>query len=105
MEIAVAESGHGPMTTSDRWLLVGSVAFVMLSLALIQTAAIPDAPLRDQIVVSRLAAVPFLLVIGFLSGLEAQWVAIGVLGVCIAEVVADISGAESIESEPEIPID
>jgi low temperature requirement protein LtrA len=106
MEIAVAESGHGAMPTSDRWLLVGSIAFVMLFLALIQTASIPDPPLQDQIVVSRLAGIPFLLMIGLLSGLEAQWVAAGVLGVCVAEVIADLSQpAESIEVEPEIPID
>jgi hypothetical protein len=41
-----------------------------------------------------------------LSGLEAQWVALGVLAVCVAEVIADLSGpTESIEAEPEIPID
>lgn len=106
MEIAVAASGHGPMSESDRWLLVGSVAFVMLCLAVIQTASITDPPLQDQIVVSRLAGVPFLLAIGLLAGLEAQWVAVGVLGVCVAEVIADLSGpAEAIEAEPEIPID
>jgi hypothetical protein len=106
MEIAVANAGHGPMPASERWLLAGSVAFVMLCLALIQTASITDSPLQDQIVVSRLAGVPFLLVIGLLSGLEAQWVALGVLAVCVAEVIADLSGpTESIEAEPEIPID
>lgn len=106
MEIAVAESGHGPMPTSDRWLLVGSVGLVLLCLALIQTASIPDPPLRDQIVVSRLAGVPFLFLIGLLAGLEAQWVASGVLGVCVAEVVADLSGPQgAIAMEPEIPID
>jgi len=106
MEIAVAEAGHGAMPGSDRWLLVGSVVFVMGCLALIQTAAIADPPWQDQIVVSRLAGVPFLLLIGLLSGLEAQWVAVGVLGVCVAEVIADLSGpSETIDVEPEIPID
>lgn len=106
MEIAVAEAGHGTMPGSDRWLLVGSVAFVLLCLAVIQSAAITDRPMQDQIVVSRLAGIPFLLLIGLLAGLEAHWVALGVLGVCVAELIADLSGSpDLIDDEPEIPID
>jgi hypothetical protein len=35
--------------------------------------------------------------IGLMSGLESQWVALGVLGVCIAEVVADLSSNDQLE--------
>lgn len=107
MEIAVADAGHGPMPTMARWLLVGSVAFVFVALALIQLAATPDSTNPErQIVFSRLLGVPFLLFIGLLSELEAQWVALGVLAVCIAELVTDMTGAiEGSAMEEEIPSD
>jgi low temperature requirement protein LtrA len=108
IEIAVAESSHGPMPSAERWLLVGSVVFVFLALAVIQLAAIadPSSPGR-QIIFARLLGVPFLLIIGLLSDLEAQWVAGGVLGVCVAELIADMSspGARELERGGEIPND
>lgn len=106
IEIAVAESGHGPMPSPERWLLVGSVVVVFLALALIQVAATPDpsSPGR-QIISARLLGVPFLLIIGLLSDLEAQWVAGGVLGVCVAQLIADMSSPEVIDAEIEVPDD
>lgn len=76
-----------------RWLFVGSVAVVFGALALIQLAATPERtdPER-QIVVSRVLGIPFLLVIGLLGDLEAQWIVVGVLGVCVAELIADMTG-------------
>jgi low temperature requirement protein LtrA len=106
IEIAVARSGQGPMPSPERWLLVGSVIFVFLALALIQMAAIPDpASSGREIVLARILGVPFLLIIGLLSDLEAQWVAGGVMGVCVAELIADMSSSEGIDSETEIPDD
>jgi len=107
MEIAVAESGHGPMLGRDRWLLVGSVSVVFAALAVIQLAATPD-PVNPQrrIVATRLLGIPFLLVIGLLGDLEAQWVAAGVFAVCVAELISDMSSAEGVVAvEPEIPVD
>jgi hypothetical protein len=40
---------------------------------------------------SRLIGIPFLIVIGFLSALEPSWVGLGVFGICVAELVADMS--------------
>jgi low temperature requirement protein LtrA len=108
MEIAVADSGHGPMAASDRWLLVGSVIVVFCSLALIQLAAIPDSSNPGRRIIStRLLGLPFLLVIGLFGDLEAPWVAGGVLGVCVAELVADMSASTPQETvaEQEIPVD
>lgn len=108
IEIAVAEAGHGPMPSADRWLLVGSVVSVFLALALIQLAATPHpADPGRQIVTARMLGVPFLLVIGLLSDLEAQWIAGGVLGVCVAELIADMSSPaiRMAEHETEIPSD
>ena len=107
MEIAVADAGQGPMPAAARWLLVGSVAFVFVALALIQLAATPDPTNPErQIVLSRLFGVPFLVVIGLLSELEPQWVALGVLAVCIAELVTDMTGTiEGGALEEEIPSD
>jgi low temperature requirement protein LtrA len=108
LEIAVAESGRGPMPASDRWLLVGSVIVVFCSLALIQLAATPDPsnPGR-RIIFTRLLGVPFLFLIGLFGDLEPPWVAGGVLGVCVAELIADMSTTTAVEpvTEKEIPID
>lgn len=96
MEKAVAEAGHGVMPTGDRWLLVGAVVVVMVCLATIQLASSPEEPERARLIITaRLAAIPFLFMVGLLSGLEAQWVALGVLAVCVAGVVADLSGSAS----------
>lgn len=107
MEIAVDKSGQGPMPAPDRWLLVGSVAAVFASLALIQLAATPDpANPGRPIITGRLLGIPFLLIIGLLADLEAQWVAIGVLAVCVAELIADMSSSGDVAGEePMIPDD
>ncbi|MDH3462799.1 MAG: low temperature requirement protein A [Acidimicrobiia bacterium] len=95
LELAVAEVGHGPMLHADRWLLVGSTMVVLGALALIQFASNPDASdVGRYITTTRLAGIPFLAVIGFLSELEPHWVVLGVLGVCVAQLVADMSSAE-----------
>jgi len=108
IEIAVSEAGHGPMPSPERWLLLGSVVVVFGALALIQLAATPDrASPGRQIVFARLLGVPFLLIVGLLSNLEAQWVAGGVLGVCVAELIADMSSpaTQLTVSDSEIPSD
>lgn len=93
LEIAVAQSGGGPMSAPARWLFVGSVAVVFGALAFIQLAATPERTNPErQIVVSRVLGIPFLLVIGLLGELEAQWIVVGVLGVCVAELIADMTG-------------
>lgn len=57
-------------------------------------------------VLSRLLGIPFLIAIGFLSALEAQWVALGVFAVCVAEVVGDMSSAGLLATdELEVPLD
>lgn len=90
LEVAVADAGHGPMPAAGRWLMVGSVAVVYGAMAFIQLAATPNRTAAEaQVVLGRLFGIPFLLVIGLMDDLEAQWVAVGVLGVCIAELVAD----------------
>jgi hypothetical protein len=107
LEMAVAEAGHGPMPFTDRWLLVGSVSVVFLCLATIQLAATPPegGPGRS-IVWARLVGIPFLLLMGLFSSLESQWVALGVLGVCVAEIVSDMSAPDATEAqafdEPEV---
>jgi hypothetical protein len=96
------------MPSPERWLLLGSVVVVFGALALIQLAATPDrASPGRQIVFARLLGVPFLLIMGLLSNLEAQWVAGGVLGVCVAELIADMSSpaTQLTVSDSEIPSD
>jgi hypothetical protein len=95
------------MPASDRWLLVASAAFVFLTLAVIQIAATAQATGSERaIIVNRLLGIPFLLVLGFLGELEAQWVAFGVLGVCLAVLIADLSSGSDIgESEREVALE
>lgn len=105
MEKAVAEAGHGPMPGGDRWLLVGSLVVVLLALAAIQLAASAEDSSRARyIIVARLAGIPFLLIIGLFVDLEAQWIALGALGVCVAEVVADLASGAALEGAND-PID
>lgn len=97
IEHAIIEAGHGPMPDTDRWLLVGSVAVSFACFALIHLAS-SSVESRDRtLIYSRLLGIPFLLIVGLLSGLDAQWVALGVLGVCVAEVIADMSSADELE--------
>jgi hypothetical protein len=89
------------MPEPDRWLLVGATMVVFASLALIQFASTPgEDDLGRNITLTRLAGLPFLVIIGFLGNLEPQWVVGGVLGVCVAQLVSDMSSAALAESEP-----
>jgi low temperature requirement protein LtrA len=100
-EHAVIEAGHGPMPFADRWLLVGSVAVVYVCLALIHLAASAGEP-RDRILIwSRFLGIPFLVLIGLLADLQAQWVALGALGVCVAEVISDMAAAGRLGEDDE----
>ncbi|HEX9762976.1 MAG TPA: low temperature requirement protein A, partial [Acidimicrobiia bacterium] len=98
LELSVSGAGAGPMPGSERWLLVGSAAVVLGAMALIQFASIsvPGGPVNRAITINRSAGIPFLILIGLFSSLEAQWVALGVLGVCVAEVVADLTATEEV---------
>ena len=93
LEVAVSEAGHGAMPGPERWLFVGSVAFAFAAMALIQESSLshPLLAINRAIAYNRLAAIPFLVFIGMLGNLEAQWVAFGVFGVCVAEVVGDLT--------------
>ncbi len=91
LERAVIGAGHGPMSGPDRWLLVCSVSVVLGALALIQFASTVSGSPRRLISITRLSGIPFLVLVGFLGSLPAQWVVIGVLGICAAQLVADMS--------------
>ena len=97
MEHAVSEAGHGPMETSDRWLLVLSVAVALGCYGLIHLASAPAGGRDNALLLTRVIGIPALIVIGMLSALEAQWVAAGVLGVCVAQVISDIFSASPLE--------
>jgi low temperature requirement protein LtrA/predicted GNAT family acetyltransferase len=102
LEQAIVGAGQGPMPASDRWLLVGSIAAVFAALAMVQFASTEkESALGRNITIGRLAGTPFLLLIGFLSTLEAQWVVLGVFGVCVAQLVADVSSTQ-VEAAPAV---
>jgi low temperature requirement protein LtrA len=98
MERAVADAGHGAMPAGDRWLLVGCTAAVLLCLAVIQLASSSFADFRARnVIITRLAGIPVLVLVGLFTSLEPQWVSAGVLGVCVAELVSDLTADPDVE--------
>lgn len=91
MERVVAEAGGGPMRTGDRWLLVGSVSVVLACLAVIHLASSGGNRQDRLLIYTRLVGIAALIVIGLLSSVKPPWIALGVLGVCVAEVVGDMA--------------
>jgi low temperature requirement protein LtrA len=99
VERAVAEAGHGPMSDPDRWLLVGSVALAFGAMALIQLASNTAASVLGRtIILARAIGIPILAVLGLMSDLEPQWLVLGVLGLCVAQVLSEIVAAASPEN-------
>lgn len=100
LERAVTESGAGAMAAPDRWLLVGSVMVVFAFLALLHFASSSPDPRDRALILARLFGIPVLAVLGLWSGLPSQWVALGVLMICVAEVAVDLAstrpGAEVV---------
>lgn len=101
MERAIEEAGHGSMASADRWFLVGSAIVALASMALIQFASSGGAEdLQSRgTVLNRLLAIPVLVLLGFLSAPEPQWILIGVLGIGVAELVGDLVVADAAVPE------
>jgi low temperature requirement protein LtrA len=93
MERALEEAGHGGMAGPDRWLLVGTASVTLAAMALIQhtSSGQPDDLRSRGITLNRLLGIPFLLLLGLLSGPESQWLMVGVFGVVLAELVGDMT--------------
>lgn len=93
LEHAVTEASHGGMDESHRWLLIGAVMIALSAMALIQVASLthPKGSLNRAIALNRLAALPFLLLIGSLGDPSPLMVLLGVLGVCVAVLIADMA--------------
>lgn len=102
MERAIEGAGHGAMPSPDRWFLVGSAAFALASMALIQLASSGGRDdLRSRgVVLNRTLGIPVVLLLGLFAGLESQWMLIAVLGVAVAELVGDlvVASAEQLEA-------
>ncbi|HVR79863.1 MAG TPA: low temperature requirement protein A [Acidimicrobiia bacterium] len=92
LEHIVTEVGDGRMDPSLRWLLVGAVIIALSAMALTQLASLghPMGSLNRAISLNRLAALPILLVIGVLGRPRPLVVVLGVLGVCVAVLIADL---------------
>lgn len=103
LERAVADVGNGAMPGADRWLLVGSTMVVFAALALIQYASTQgEDEFGRNITLGRLVGIPFLGVVGLLSDLQPQWVVLGVLGICVAQLVSDMSSAAAASERRQI---
>ncbi len=96
VEIAIkgAEPGH-TYTSAQRWLLLGSVALALASMAAIQSTLLQGekARLRRSIIAHRLIAVPVVLAIGLIPNLGAIWTMGLVIAIATAEVVSDLLSA------------
>ena len=105
LELAVESAGEGPMPDVARWLLVGSTAVALASMALVQFATVTVTSDRSTraVVTNRLLGVPVLLGLGLLSQVEPMWLALGVLVVCAGEILADWRAAEQPAPVEESP--
>ncbi len=92
LEHAVAESTHDHLDQAHRWLLVGTVMVALCAMVLIQLASLthPKGSLNQAIALNRLAALPLLFLVGALGNPGPVVVLLGVLGVCVAVLVADM---------------
>jgi low temperature requirement protein LtrA len=99
LEHAMAEVGTGGMDPSHRWLLVGAVIVALSAMALTQLASLghPMGSLNRAISLNRLAALPSLLVIGVLGRLGPLMVVLGVLGICVAVLIADMRAWDRVD--------
>jgi low temperature requirement protein LtrA len=93
LEHVVIESGHAAMAPAHRWLLVGAAMTALSAMALIQVASLthPKGSLNRAIALNRIAALPFLVIIGALGNVAPLVVVLGVLGVCVAVLIADMT--------------
>jgi low temperature requirement protein LtrA len=93
LDHAVSAAGHGGMDQGHRWLLVGAVMIALGAMALIQVASLthPKGSLNRAIARNRLAALPFLILIGILGDPGPLLVVLGVVGVCVGVVIADMT--------------
>jgi low temperature requirement protein LtrA len=93
VDLMVTDAGHGVMGPGHRWLLVGAVMVAFGAMALIQIASLshPKGSINRAVALNRLAALPFLLLIGGLSGTGPVIVALATLGVCAGVLIADMA--------------
>ena len=96
IELAIlgADRGH-EYSSSDRWLLVASVALAFASMAAIQVASVRPGQehLRGRAIRARLTGIPVVLVVGLIPGLGAVWTMVFVTAVCTGEVLSDLFAA------------
>lgn len=96
VELAIVGADHGhEYASTDRWLLVASVALAFASMAAIQAASVRpgEEHLRRWALRSRLVGIPMVLAVGLIPGLGPAWAMVLVTAVCSAEVVADLVAA------------
>ncbi len=96
VELAIVGADHGhEYASTDRWLLVASVALAFASMAAIQAASVRpgEEHLRRRALRSRLVGIPVVLAVGLIPGLGPAWAMVLVTAVCSAEVVADLVAA------------
>ena len=93
LDHAVTEAGPESMEPGHRWLLVGAVMVALAAMALIQVASLthPKGSLNRAIARNRLAALPFLVLVGIIGAPGTLGVVVAVLVVCAGVLIADMT--------------
>lgn len=100
--LTVTDAGVGVFEPGHRWLLVGAVMIALSAMALIQVASLthPKGSINRAVAWNRLAALPFLGLLGLLGDVRPLMVVLGVLGICVAVLVADMTAWDRADRSP-----
>jgi low temperature requirement protein LtrA len=100
--LTVTDAGVGVFEPGHRWLLVGAVMIALSAMALIQVASLthPKGSINRAVAWNRLAALPFLALLGLLGDVRPLMVVLGVLGICVAVLVADMTAWDRADRSP-----
>jgi low temperature requirement protein LtrA len=93
VEHAIVASDHGHhYTSADRWLLVAGVVIALGAMVGIEVASKRDMrdDLRTTVILTRVAAIGIVLLVGVVGGLEAAATTVAIAAVCGALVVVDL---------------
>ncbi|MGC2239718.1 MAG: low temperature requirement protein A [Acidimicrobiia bacterium] len=92
LERALFEVGNTTMDHPSRWLLVGGIGLALASMAVIQISSLshPSGSVNRAIAINRLAALPFLALIGIIPNMGPIWALAGATAVGVAVLVTDM---------------
>jgi uncharacterized membrane protein YhhN len=106
VEHAIVASDHGHhYTSAERWLLVGGVVLALAAMVGIEAASRRDIrdDLRKMLILSRVVAIAFALLVGLVGSLEAPVTVLILAALCGGLVITDLVIA-SISDESQVTV-